>query len=80
MKHKNQDGFVTTIIVIIIALFLLKLLFNFNILDFLKTPKAQEALLYTQHVILLVWHNFLEKPVMYVWNLILSLIIYLQHK
>lgn len=45
-NFKNKDrGFVTAIIVIIIALVALKYAFHFDIVDFLKTPKVHDLII-----------------------------------
>ncbi len=60
---KDQRGFLQIIIVIIIALALLKFVFDFNIIDFIKKPKVAETISYIWNdIILFLWNNYIEGP------------------
>lgn len=59
MKNENRytkDGFITAIIVILIAIVLLKFWFGVNIIDILKTPKVMAGAAYLRDVIVFLWH------------------------
>lgn len=55
-KMRSKEGFITTIVVILIAIVLLKFWFGVNIIDVLKTPKVSAWAAYLRDVIVFVWH------------------------
>lgn len=71
MKNK---GFISTIIIIIVALVLLKVWFDFDIIEFLKSPKVVEWTAYIRNVVIFIWDHYLSTAFHTVWNLILDLI------
>ena len=45
MKNKNnQEGFITTIILVIVALIALKYLLNFDVIAYIKSPGPQKTI------------------------------------
>lgn len=53
----NKGGFIKTIILTVIALVLINIFFNFDIVDYLD----QERLLQ-------IWHNEILRPLKFIWN------------
>lgn len=75
MKKSNyRGGFITTIIIILVALVLLKVWFDFNIIDFLKSPKVSEWTTYLREVITFVWQHYLKDAFSAIWNFVTDLI------
>lgn len=75
MKKSNyRGGFITTIIIILVALVLLKVWFDFNIIDFLKSPKVSEWTAYLREVITFVWQHYLKDAFTAIWNFVADLI------
>lgn len=69
MKNKQEGGFLTIIVLIIIALALLKFVFDFDIIDFFKNPKVAETVSYIWNdVILFLWNNYISAPFWWVWE------------
>lgn len=67
-KNNNKKGFIRAIIIIIIALAIAKFVFNFNIIDFFKSPKAHETLVYVGNVIKLVWEKYISVALKFGWD------------
>jgi len=68
MKNQNKAGFIKTIIIIIIALALLKFVFNFDIIEFVKRPKIAEVIHYIWNdIILFLWNNYIQAPFFWAW-------------
>ena len=69
MKNSNQKGFLQIIIVIIIALALLKYLFHFSIIDFVKKPDVADTIKYIWNdIILFLWNNYIKDPFFWAWD------------
>ncbi len=66
----NKKGFIKTIVLIIVALALAKFVFDFDILEFIKTPKVQETLNYVWQIVVIVWQDYIVRPVIYVWDFV----------
>ncbi len=65
----KQKGFIKTIILLIIALALLKFVFNFDVIEFFKTPKVADTVSYIWNdVILFLWNNYIEAPFFWAWD------------
>ncbi len=71
MKKNGQRGFIGLIITLVVALALLKYFFDFNIIDFIKSPKVAEVFDYIKRAVLLVWNKFLLYPVVWFWDTII---------
>ncbi len=68
MEKVRARGFISAIITIVIALALAKYYFDFNIIDFLKSPKIVEIFTYIKRFIQIIWTNFIAEPFLYIWN------------
>lgn len=62
------------IVILIVALILLKVWFDFNVIDFLKSPRVAEWIEYIREVIIFVWDHYLRTAFFAVWDIILELI------
>jgi len=67
-KSQEPRGFISGIIALVIALALAKYYFDFNILEFIKSPKIVEGWEYIKRFFEIIWNNFIKEPFMYVWN------------
>ncbi len=55
---KNQKGgFIGLIVLIIIALIVLKFLYNFSVFEAAGTPQGQETITYTQQIFGTIWRT-----------------------
>ncbi len=72
-SHKKQ-GFIGLIIVIIVAIVLLKLWFDFDAIAWLKQPEVKGVFSDIWEVVLYVWEKFLKGPAMLVFRVIHDLI------
>lgn len=64
MKIKNRNhGFIGTIILIIAALVLLKVWFDFDVFKWLNTPKVKEFFTEFWNFLNYVWGKYLQAPV-----------------
>lgn len=69
----KSGGFITTIIVILVAIVVLKFVFGFNIIEFLRSPKVSEWTSYIKDVIVFVWTHYLAGAFSALWDLISKL-------
>ncbi len=66
MKDGNR-GFVSYLILIIIALALLKYFFEWSLLDAIESERGRNTVLYIRQVLDLAW-SYLSTPINYVWR------------
>lgn len=59
-KSNNQKGFVTTIVLIIVALVALKYAFHFDLVEYLKSPEPQSIISKIINWIKLIY-NWIDK-------------------
>ncbi len=64
---QSKRGFITTILLIIIALAALKYFLNFSIFDAAASEQGQGTIAYLRDVISTVW-SYIGAPVTYAWN------------
>jgi len=57
----NTSGFIKTIILIIIALALLKFVFDFDVIDFLKKPEVGEWFRKLWDFVVGIWDNYIAR-------------------
>jgi len=69
----KQKGFISWIILFIIALALLKYFFNWSIFDAAETDEGKSAILYIRDILNFIWY-YIEAPVKWIWQRILELI------
>jgi len=76
---KQQGGFIGLIVLIIIALIVLKYLYNFSIFEAANSPQGQSTISYTQQVLGSIWSvigpsvNFIQNQIFFplvgmIWN------------
>lgn len=68
-----RKGFVSTVILIIIALALLYYFFDWSIFEFASSERGQKTLEYIKDVLALTW-SYLKAPVGFVWDKLIELI------
>jgi hypothetical protein len=61
-KIPGNQGFIRTILIIIIALLILSY-FGLNIRTIVNSPAGSDNFSYVQEVMINVWDNYLKKPV-----------------
>lgn len=66
MKNK-QAGFIGLVVLIIIALIVLKYLYNFSVFEAANTPQGQSTISYTQQVLGSIW-SVIGPPVIFIQN------------
>jgi len=64
---KRDKGFVTTILIIIIALALLKYFLNWSIFDAASSEQGQSTIGYVRDILNTIWDH-IGAPVAFVWN------------
>ena len=67
-KNSNVNGFVKIILIILVALALLKIVFNLNIFDVLADPRVKDAVDYINKIFITVWNNGLSKLLFFAWD------------
>lgn len=69
MKEEGgSKGFIGTIVLIVLALAALKFFFDFNIIDFLKSPAVVEVFDYIKRFFEIVWFKYIGGVFWYIWN------------
>ncbi|PIQ66621.1 MAG: hypothetical protein COV96_00535 [Candidatus Zambryskibacteria bacterium CG11_big_fil_rev_8_21_14_0_20_42_18] len=69
----RQKGFISWIILFIIALALLKYFFNWSIFDAAATEEGKSTITYIRDVLNFLW-SYIEVPARWIWQRILELI------
>ncbi|OHB10326.1 MAG: hypothetical protein A3G05_00285 [Candidatus Zambryskibacteria bacterium RIFCSPLOWO2_12_FULL_45_14] len=69
-----KRGFISWLILIIIALALLKYFFNWSIFEAIESEKGRNTVLYIRDVLNTSW-AYIKVPVIYVWQKIMELIL-----
>lgn len=69
----RQKGFISWIILFIIALALLKYFFNWSIFDAAATEEGKGTIAYIRDVLNFIWY-YIETPVKWIWQRVLELI------
>jgi hypothetical protein len=67
MNTKGEKGFITTLLIIIIALAALKYFFNWSIFDAAASEEGRGTISYIRDVLNRVW-SLVETPVEFAWN------------
>ena len=66
-RNSEQSGFVGLIVLILVALIVLKFLYNFDIFNAASSPQGKETTDYAGQIIHTVW-SYIQTPVTLVWN------------
>ncbi len=69
----KQKGFISWLILIIIALALLKYFFNWSIFDAADSDQGRSTISYIRDILNLTW-SYLETPIAWIWQRILELV------
>ncbi len=70
LKQNKQSGFIMKIVILIIALILLKFVFKFDVIEFLKSPWVKEAYDYIKEIVLIIWNDYIVALYHYIYNLV----------
>ena len=68
----RQKGFVGLLILVIVALALLKYLFDWSILDVIASEKGRATINYIRDVLNIAW-SYIKVPVMFFWRIVVDL-------
>ncbi|TAL49057.1 hypothetical protein EPN83_02165 [Patescibacteria group bacterium] len=71
-----KRGFISTLLVLVLALILLKFVFDISPLDILRHPTVATVLSYVKKFFIIVWDKFIETPARFVWDKIIVEIIW----
>lgn len=66
-SNREEGGFITTILIIIVALALLKYFLNWDIFDAAASEEGRTTISYVRDVIDTVW-SIIETPVRFAWD------------
>jgi|GEM_PF-6658555 len=58
----KKKGFISTIVLIIAAILLLKFWFDIDILTWIKKPEVSDFFIRLSNFISLIWENYLRQP------------------
>ncbi|OHA88403.1 MAG: hypothetical protein A2653_02450 [Candidatus Zambryskibacteria bacterium RIFCSPHIGHO2_01_FULL_43_25] len=64
----SRRGFIGTIISLIIGLSVLGYFFDFNVINFIKSPSVQNVLNYAKTAITIVWDRYISGVANYIWD------------
>lgn len=67
MKFLTNRGFITTIVLIVIALIVLGF-FGYNIRNIINQPTVQDNLNYVWDFVKDIWNRFLVGPATFIWD------------
>lgn len=70
---KRRGGFISTIVVIILALAAAKFFFDWDIFDAAETPEGQGTVVYIRRVLDVIW-SYLAYPLGWLWENLKELI------
>ena len=70
---KRDKGFISWLILLVIALALLKYFLNWSIFDAIESERGRETVSYIREVLDVVW-SYARTPVLFVWQKILELL------
>jgi len=68
MIKTKEKGFLKIIVIVLIALALLKILFDFDIFNFARWPIVADAIDYIWRIIKTIWDGFLGRIFWFAWN------------
>lgn len=64
---EQNKGFIRAVLIIILALVVLSY-FGFDGEEVIKSERVQDALNATGRFLSIVWHDFIVRPVLWIWN------------
>ncbi|KKT14274.1 MAG: hypothetical protein UV94_C0020G0005 [Parcubacteria group bacterium GW2011_GWC1_43_30] len=70
---RKERGFISWLILLIIALALLKYFLNWSIFDAMESERGRETVSYIRDVLNIAW-SYVRTPVMFVWQKALELL------
>lgn len=71
LHMKKQSGFISTLVVIILALAAAKYFFDWSIFDAAASPEGQGTVIYIRRILDTIWY-YIGYPVTWIWNQILE--------
>ena len=75
MKNTKQKGFITLIILIIIALALAKYFYSFDVFNAAATPQGQQTTSYIKQIFDFIW-SFIGRPLTFLWDNVIKGILF----
>ena len=70
---RKDKGFISWLILLIIALALLKYFLNWSIFDAIESERGRETVSYIREVLDVVW-SYVRTPVLFIWQKALELL------
>jgi len=70
---KRDKGFISWLILIIIALALLKYFFDWSIFDAAASEKGRDTINYIREILNTIW-SYIRTPVLFIWRQVLELL------
>jgi len=70
---RKDKGFISWLILIIIALALLKYFLNWSIFDAIESERGRETVSYIRDILNITW-SYVRVPVLFVWQKVLELL------
>ena len=70
---RKDKGFISWLILIIIALALLKYFLNWSIFDAIESERGRETVSYIRDIFNITW-SYVRVPVLFVWQKVLELL------
>ncbi len=61
LKNSKTGGFIGLIVMIIVAVVLLRLWFDFDIIKWFNSPEVKDFFLKIKDIILLIWNKYLRE-------------------
>ena len=56
------------VIILIVALAVAKYVFDWSVIDFIKSPKVQDTLSYVWNIITVIWSDFIVRPIVFIYH------------
>ncbi len=69
----TKQGIVKIVILLVIALLVLSY-YGFDLRKTVESPNTQSNFTYAKDLVINFWHNYLERPVKFVWNIFITYI------
>lgn len=69
-RPSQQSGFITTIVLIVVGIIVLKFWFHIDVISYLTSGAVGEWLAYVKKVIVVVWDNIIHPLFVFIKNLV----------
>ncbi len=66
--HFRQNGFISKVVLIIVALAIVSYFFKWNIVEWVHGDQFQTIYSYIKKLFSILWSDYLARPAIYIWN------------